>query len=81
MSCAFILSRGATRQVPGLGSLPGALSWVPLYAAADGESSAGPLEGLTVWGAPLQADPAPKVAGPFKIQSPGAVCKKEMKSV
>lgn len=71
-------------HAPGpLGRAPcsGELSLVPLYAAADGESSAGPLEGLTVWGAPLQADPTPKVARPFKIESPGAVCKKEVKSV
>lgn len=74
---------GPRSHAPGLraGLSPPALSLVPLYAATDGESSAGPLEGLAVWGAPLQADPAPKVAGPFKIESPGAVCKKDVKSV
>lgn len=47
----------------------------PLYFAANGERPAGASEGLTVWGPLLQADPTTEVAGSFKIEAPGAVCK------
>lgn len=58
----------------GLSAAPCAPS-APLYFAANGERPAGASEGLTVWGPLLQADPTTEVAGSFKIEPPGAVCK------
>ena len=72
---AFISTREPCFGSQGQGSLAALLPSAPLDFAANSERPAGASEGLTVWCPLLQADPTTKVAGSFKIECPGAVCK------